>query len=94
MPSRAINLASGSYEEPRWPWRLAVGVMLLKLNEEIRECYGHAFRAREKANAATDEVTRQYYLDAEVRWLYLAHSYELSERISSYTGVRPGGRRG
>jgi len=67
--------------------------MLLKLTEEIRECYEHAWRARRRGEHALDPFEKQGYLDDEMRWLTLAHSYELSERISAFTGVQPGGGR-
>jgi len=50
--------------------------VLLNLSQEIRECYEHAWRAHEKAEHATSPAVKQEYLDAEMRWLTLAHSYE------------------
>ena len=68
-------------------------VVLLRLTEEIRECYEHAWRARQKAERTLDPFEKEGYLDDEMRWITLAHSYELSEQISAFTGVRPGGGR-
>jgi hypothetical protein len=53
--------------------------MLLKLSPAIAECYRHA-----AAGAATDEAKADF-LDVERRWLFLPHSYELTERISRFT---------
>jgi hypothetical protein len=58
--------------------------MLQKLTEEIAECYRHATEARERANAA-EPASRKDFDDMERRWLSLAHSYELAERISNFT---------
>jgi hypothetical protein len=55
--------------------------MLHKLSDEIRECYRHATEARLKADAATHLPTKEDFLDLERRWLFLAHSYEFSERL-------------
>jgi len=63
--------------------------MLLKLSNEISECYRNAEEARRRAEASVDVATRADYLDMERRWLFLARSYELSERLSSFTGGRP-----
>lgn len=62
--------------------------MLLKLSKEIRECYDHAADARRKADEAADQRTKADYLAVERRWLFLAHSYEFSERLSRFTRVR------
>jgi hypothetical protein len=58
--------------------------MLQKLTGEIAECYRHASEARERANAA-DAASQEDFHDMERRWLSLAHSYELAERISNFT---------
>ena len=59
--------------------------MLPKLTGEIAECYRHATDARERAMSAGNDATKQDFLDAERRWLSLAHSYEFAERLSSFT---------
>ena len=63
--------------------------MLLKLTNEISECYRRAEEARQRAMASTDAATKVDYLDMERRWLFLARSYEFSERLSSFSGGRP-----
>src|SRR5690349_9576814 len=57
------------------------GVMSSPLKEEIRECYEHAAEAHERAELATTAIERQDWLEAEQRWLFLARSYSLSERL-------------
>jgi hypothetical protein len=59
--------------------------MLLKLSNEISECYSRAVEARACAEGATDPSIRADYLAAEQRWLSLAHSYEFAERLSRFT---------
>ena len=59
--------------------------MLLKLSDEISECYRLAAEARQKADAANDPSTKGDFLNLERRWLFLAHSYEFSERLTLFT---------
>jgi hypothetical protein len=59
--------------------------MLQKLDSEIRECYRHAAECSRRADESQDSFTRQDFLDAEKRWLCLAHSYEFAERLSNFT---------
>ena len=57
-------------------------VVLNNLGEEIRECYRHAEDCALKAIAHTDPQLKQDFLDLEQRWLFLARSYEFSERLT------------
>jgi hypothetical protein len=59
--------------------------MLQKLDSEIRECYRHAAECSRRADESQDSFTKQEFLDAEKRWLCLAHSYEFAERLSNFT---------
>jgi len=59
--------------------------MLLKLSDDISECYSRATEARARAKSATDPAANADYLDTERRWLFLAHSYEFAERLSRFT---------
>jgi hypothetical protein len=59
--------------------------MLQKLSEEIAEWYAHASHCRERARRALDRATKRDFLQMERRWLSLACSYELAERISDFT---------
>jgi hypothetical protein len=70
--------------------------VLLKLSEEISDCYRHAQMAQERANAASDLAEKADWLFLAQRWLFLAHSYEFSERLSRFTsprGHKPGTKR-
>ena len=55
--------------------------MLVQLSEQIGECYRHAEKARRMANSATNPNIKADFLDVERRWLFLAHRYELSDRL-------------
>jgi len=56
--------------------------MVQKLSEQIRECYHHAEDCFRQAKDQGDPKIRNDFLDCERRWLRLARSYELVERIS------------
>ena len=55
--------------------------VMLKLTEEIAECYRRAHESREQAERTPDPSLKQDFLDLERRWLSLARSYEFSERV-------------
>jgi hypothetical protein len=57
--------------------------VLNNLSEEIRECYRHAEDCALKAIAHADLQLKQDFLDLEQRWLFLARSYEFSERLTN-----------
>jgi hypothetical protein len=59
--------------------------VLNNLSKEIRECYRHAEGCALKATAHNDEQLKQDFLDLEQRWLFLARSYEFSERLTDLT---------
>ena len=54
-------------------------------HHQAARCYQRASDCRAKAENAFNEVAKEEYLDMEHRWLILARSYELSERITDYT---------
>jgi hypothetical protein len=56
--------------------------MLRNLNDEIEECRRYAADYRRRARAATDPALRAELSDMEERWLYLARSYEFTERVA------------
>jgi len=58
--------------------------MLQKLAEKVAECQRRAREARETAERASDSVTKTDYENLERRWLLLAESYELSDRVSHF----------
>jgi hypothetical protein len=55
--------------------------MLNKLSGEIVECYQHAEGCARRAESEPDPGLRQDFLDMERRWLFLARSYEFTERL-------------
>jgi hypothetical protein len=61
-------------------------IMLQNVSAEIIYCRECARRAREKAEAATGAEAKRDYLAAEARWLGLAHSHELQQRLSTMLG--------
>ena len=60
--------------------------MLRKLSEEIAECYRHAEVCGRKADETKDSTTKEEFLGMERRWLFLARSYELTDRLTDFTG--------
>jgi len=59
--------------------------VLNNLSEQIRECLQHAEDCARKAAAQTDLKIRQDFLDLEGRWLFLARSYEFTERLTDFS---------
>jgi hypothetical protein len=56
--------------------------MLENLSAEIINCYERARQAREKADRAKSEEFKADFLEAEKRWMALAHSYERQQQLS------------
>ncbi len=54
-----------------------------KLNDEIIKCYRHADDCARRARRESDADLRQDFLDMERGWLFLAHSYKSTARISA-----------
>jgi hypothetical protein len=59
--------------------------MLRNLSEEIRECHRHAEDCARKAAAQTDPQLKADFLNLELRWLFLARSYEFTERLRGFS---------
>jgi hypothetical protein len=59
--------------------------MLSNLSEQIRECYRHAEDCARQAAAQTCSKLKEEFLDMERRWLFLARSYEFSERVTDFS---------
>ena len=59
--------------------------MLQNLSNDIRHCYRNAAECRRLAELAFNETERADFLRIERRWLYLANSYELTERLITPT---------
>jgi hypothetical protein len=59
--------------------------MLNNLSEQIRECLRHAEDCARRAGAQTDPKSKEDFLDMERRWLFLARSYEFTERVTDFS---------
>jgi hypothetical protein len=59
--------------------------VLNNLSEQVRACYRHAEDCAQKAAAQSDPKLKQDFLDLEKRWLFLARSYEFTERLSGFS---------
>jgi hypothetical protein len=59
--------------------------MLLKLSDEIGECYNRAEECRRRADTSIDPRTKADFLDMERRWFNLARSYEFAQRLSRFS---------
>ena len=64
--------------------RTGFRVVLINLGENIRECYQHAEECALKATAQPDLKIKQDFLDLEQRWLFLARSYEFTQRLTEF----------
>jgi hypothetical protein len=60
--------------------------MLETISAEIIYCRERARQAREKADAATSDEAKRSHLAAEERWLAIARSHELQQRLSTMLG--------
>ena len=59
--------------------------MLNNLSVQIRDCLQHAEDCARQAAAQTDPVLKQDFLDVERRWLFLARSYEFTDRLGDFS---------
>ena len=66
-------------------------VVLKNLSEQIRECLQHAEDCARKAAAQPPDNSslRQDFLEMEKRWLKLARSIELGERLDEFSKNSP-----
>ena len=53
--------------------------------EQIRVCLQHTEDRARQAAAQTCPKLKEDFLDMERRWLFLARSYELTERITDFS---------
>jgi hypothetical protein len=58
--------------------------MLLRVADKVLVCLDHAAEARELALQESNPDRSAELRDAERRWLRLAESYQLSERIDDF----------
>jgi hypothetical protein len=56
--------------------------MLNNLSEQIRDCLRHAEDCARQAAVQTCPKLKADFLDMERRWLFLARSYEFTERVT------------
>lgn len=59
--------------------------MLNNLARQIRECLQHAEDCARQAEAQSCPKLKADFLDMERRWLFLARSYEFTERLSDFS---------
>ena len=81
------HLASVQYILPpveRRDWE--VRVMLNTLSEQVRECLRHAEDCAQRAAAQADPKLKQDFLQLEQKWLSLARSFQLTERLTAFSG--------
>jgi hypothetical protein len=62
--------------------------MLNNLSQQIRECLRHAEDCARQAAAQGCPKLKADFLDMERRWLFLARSYEFTERVSDFSANR------
>jgi PAS domain S-box-containing protein len=63
--------------------------LLQNLSEQIRRCHDRAAEAHERAEASRDPAAKADFEMMERRWLLLARSFELGERLDDFTRARP-----
>jgi hypothetical protein len=57
--------------------------MFQKISTQVADCYKRAGESRARAATAANEIEKTEYLNIERRWIMLARSYELRERVTS-----------
>ena len=59
--------------------------MLAKLSAEVRECLWHAEDCAKRAETEPNPAIQRDYIEMERRWLKLARSYQLYERLQTFS---------
>jgi hypothetical protein len=67
--------------------------MLENLSDQVRECLRRAENCARQAALQSDSRLRHDYLEMEARWLKLARSYELTERLADFSKLNRTDRR-
>jgi hypothetical protein len=62
--------------------------MLQALSPKVLVALTRAHEARERAAAAPDGPDQLFWRELERRWMTLAQSYQLTERIDAFFGAR------
>ena len=57
--------------------------MLQKTSKLVAQCHDRATECARSAKGAQTEEDRAFYLNMERRWLFLARSYEFTDRLGS-----------
>jgi len=60
-------------------------VVLEKTSKLIAQCHERANKYARLAKTAATPDDREFYLNMELRWLFLARSYEVTDRLGSFT---------
>jgi PAS domain S-box-containing protein len=63
--------------------------MLRSLSKQIQLCYERAAEVKRRAEETSDLKVKAEFLNTEKRWLLLAHSYQLSERLKDFVNAIP-----
>jgi hypothetical protein len=62
--------------------------MLKNLSDQVRKCLLRAEDCARQAASQSDPALREDFLAMEARWLKLARSYELTERLIDFSKGR------
>jgi hypothetical protein len=64
------------------------GAMLQKLTEKQAECLEAAARCRARAEATSDPIAKQDFLEMAHHWEVLARSYSFNEQLKDFIASR------
>ena len=57
--------------------------MLQRTAKLVADCCQRAAESAQRARNAQNASDREFYLDMERRWMFLANSYEFTDRVTS-----------
>ena len=66
-------------------WTRKQSTMLANLSAEVRECLRHAEDCAVRAKTEPSPALQRDYIERERRWLKLARSYQLCERLQAFS---------
>ena len=71
----------------RKPARICIGAdhAMLAMSAEVRECLWHAEDCAKRAEIEPNPAIQRDYIEMERRWLKLARSYQLFERVQIFS---------
>ena len=64
-----------------------IAAMLEQLSNRVRECYERAAESKARADTINDPALKAEYLNAERRWLSLAHSFGCGGSLADFTAA-------